>query len=635
MEDARPMSILASGPFLRWFARPLIPAVLVLAISLAAIGLLGAQYWRDRQALNISFSHSREVFETFERLRTIIADLEAERHGYLLTLDPTYLKAYGVSDESVRRQAEALQALVAKDPLQSLRAEHLALTLSAKLKEIDDIVKTAARESGLAERAMMRGMEDIRSQIDLMVNQQRLLQVDLEKSADQLEQRRTRLTIAAVVIVAALAGTALALARIEAKRRRMATEENIQLQSDLQAREKKIRRLFDSNIIGIIIWDLEGRIFEANDAFLRIIGYDREDLAAGRLHRKTLTPPEWHEFDAHNVAELERIGTVQPFEKEYFRKDGSRVPVLIGGAMFEENVSQGVGFVLDLSDLKRAEAEARENERRYREALMELAHSNRVTTMGELTASIAHEISQPIAATVANARAGLNWLGARPPNLEEVGQTLGWIISDGMRASEIISRIRALIKNAPPRKEELEINQLVGEVLTLTRSEMLKNGVTVRTQFAEGLPPVQADPVQLQQVVLNLIINAVEAMSHVREGTRELFISTGRSETNAVVISVRDSGPGLDPKSVNRVFEPFYTTKAEGMGMGLSICHTIIAAHGGKMWAGANEPRGAVFQFTLPLADETAIVGKVAPTPATIGASSAAKRRSMRNYRVI
>jgi PAS domain S-box-containing protein len=630
MEDVRSMSILASGHFLRWFARPLIPAVLVLAFFVAAIGLLGAQYWRDRQALNNSLDHSREVFETFERLRSIIADLEAERHGYLLTLDPAYLKAYGVSDESVRRQAEALQALVVNDPLQSLRAEHLALTLSAKLKEIDDIVKTAARESGLAARAMIRGMEDIRSQIDLMVDHQRLLQVDLEKSADQLEQRRTRLTIAAVVIVAALAGTALALARIEARQRRMATDENIQLHSDLLARERKIRRLFDSNIIGIIIWDLEGRIFEANDAFLRIVGYDREDLAAGRLHRKTLTPPEWHEYDALNVAELERIGTLHPFEKEYFRKDGSRVPVLIGGAMFEENVSQGVGFVLDLSELKRAEAEARENERRYREALMEIAHSNRVTTMGELTASIAHEISQPIAATVANARAGLNWLGARPPNLEEVGQTLGWIISDGMRASEIISRIRALVKNAPPQKEELEINQLVGEVMTLTRSEVLKNGVTVRTQFAEGLPSVQADRVQLQQVVLNLIINAVEAMNHVCDGSRELFISTSRCETSAVVISVRDSGPGLEQKSVNRVFEPFYTTKAEGMGMGLAICQSIIAAHGGKMWAGANEPRGAVFQFTLPLADETAIVGKVALKPATIGASSAAKRRSHR-----
>src|SRR5262249_5129301 len=153
---------------------------------------------------------------------------------------------------------------------------------------------------------------------------------------------------------------------------------------------------------GIMIWDLEGRIFEANDAFLRIVRYDREDLAAGRLHRRTLTPSEWHEYDAQHVAQLERIGTVQPFEKEYFRKDGSRVPVLIGGAMFEENRSQGVGFVLDLSELKRVEAEARENERRYREALMELAHTNRVTTMGELTASIAHEISQPIAATVAN-----------------------------------------------------------------------------------------------------------------------------------------------------------------------------------------------------------------------------------------
>lgn len=606
VEDPRPMSVLAPGYYLRWLTRPLILAVALLVTLFAATSFLGLQYWQERQAAHHFTEHSRQVLETLDRLRAIVAELETERRGYLMTLDPAYLKAYGVSDESVRREAQALQTLVADDPLQGLRAGHLALTVAATLREIDELLKTAGT-SGLAALAMIRSMDEIRSQIDQMVDHERFRLAGREARAEAFEQRWTWLIAGAVVLVVALAGAALALARLEAKRRRKTTEENIQLQSDLAARDIKIRRLFDANIIGIIIWEVEGRILEANDAFLRIVGYDREDLTSGRLHRTDLTPPEWRDRDLHTVAELKRVGTAQPFEKEYVRKDGSHVPVLIGGAMFGEGTDKGVGFVLDLTALKRAEAESREHERRYHEALMELAHANRVTTMGQLTASIAHEVNQPIAAIVANAEAGLNWLEAQPPNLERVRQTFGLITSDGTRAGDIIGRIRALIRNAPPQKENLEINQAVLEVIALTRSEAFKNGVSVRMQFAEGLPPIQADRVQLQQVVLNLIVNAIEAMTAVGDGGRELLISTGQDASDGVHVTLRDSGPGLDPKNVERLFEAFYTTKPTGMGMGLAICRSIIEAHGGRMWAGANEPRGAVFEFTLPLAsDETA-----------------------------
>jgi len=589
----------------------------VLVALLSATGFIGIRYWQERQAVNLSIEHGRQVLDTLDRLRTIIIDLEGERRGYLLTLDPTYLKAYGVSDDNVRRETQGLQALVANDPLQSLRAAHLALTLSAKLREIDDMVKTAAGASGLAAFAMIRAMDDIRTQIDLMANQERYKLVDRERRANALDQRRTWLIAAAIIIITAFAVAALALARLEAKRRRKATEENVQLYSDLEERDKKIRRLFDSNIIGIIIWEIEGHIFEANEAFLQIVGYDREDLAAGLLHRKSLTPPEWHDLDAHNVAALRVQGTMPPFEKEYFRKDGSRVPVMIGGAMFGENSDQGVGFVLDLTGLKRAEAEARDSERRYREAMMELGHANRVSTLGQLTASIAHEISQPVAAAVTNAQAGLEWLGAQPPNLEQARQTLDCIASDGMRAGDVIDRIRALIKKAPPRKESLQINKTVLEVTSLTRGEVFKNGIAVRTQLAEGLPPVQADRVQLQQVMLNLIVNAIEAMRGVAEGSRQLLITTGRNGASGIVVSLRDSGPGLDSKDLDRLFEAFYTTKTQGMGMGLAICRSIIEAHGGRLWAAANEPQGAVFQFTLPLEpDEIAPAEQASPTRA-------------------
>jgi PAS domain S-box-containing protein len=584
---------------------------------LAASGFLGVRYWHERQAASQAVEHSRQVLDTLDRLRANIADLEAERQGYLLTLDPAYLKPYGISDESMRREGEALQSLVADDPLQSLRAAHLALTVAAKLREIDDIVKSA-RTSGVDPALAMIGtMGEIRSQIDQMMDHERFLLADWATRADALEQSKTWLIASAVVIVTVFAGAALGLARLEARRRRKATEENVQLHSDLEERDKKIRRLVDANIIGIIIWNLEGRILEANDAFLRMTGYDREDLASGRLNRTDLTPAEWRDRDARTVAELKMIGTVQPFEKEYFRKDGSRLHVLSGGALFEASGSHGVSFVLDLTERKRAEAEARESERRYRETLMELAHANRVTTMGQLTASIAHEVNQPITAAVINAEAALRWLGAQPPDLEEVREALGLIVEDGTRAGNVIGGIRALIKKVPPRQAWLDINEAIREVAALTRGEAAKTGVSVQTDLADGLPLIYGDRVQLQQVILNLIINAIEAMSGVAETPRALLISTGRAEPGGVLVAVRDSGPGLDPASLEHLFDAFYTTKSGGMGMGLAICRSIIEAHEGQLCASANEPRGAVFQFTLPLQrDETIPAEHAGPMPA-------------------
>jgi PAS domain S-box-containing protein len=375
--------------------------------------------------------------------------------------------------------------------------------------------------------------------------------------------------------------------------------ENSRLYSDLHEREAKIRRLVDANIIGIFIRDIDGRILEANDAFLRMVGYDREDLVAGRIRWTDLTPPEWRDRDARAVAEVKMTGRVQPFEKEYFRKDGNRVPVLIGVAAFDEQRDQGVAFVVDLTERKRAEAEARESERRYREVQAGLAHANRVATMGQLSASIAHEVKQPIGAVSVNAQAALRWLDRRPPELEKVRQSLADIVKDTHRAGDVIGRISDLIKKAPPRKDRLEISGAIGEVIELTRGEAVKNGVSVQTDLAQGLPLIEGDRVQIQQVILNLIMNAIEAMSGVDEGTRELLISTRKAEPNGVLVGVRDSGPGLAPATLERVFDAFYTTKSGGLGMGLSICRSIIEAHGGRLWASANVPCGATFEFTV------------------------------------
>jgi len=226
-------------------------------------------------------------------------------------------------------------------------------------------------------------------------------------------------------------------------------------------------------------------------------------------------------------------------------------------------------------------------------------------TMGHLSASIAHEINQPITAVIASADAASRWLDAQPPDLEEVRQSLGLIVKSGVRASEVMNRIRALVKKAPPHNDRLEVNEAVLEVIGLTRNEMAKNGISVRTQLAEILPAIQADRVQLQQVVLNLLINAVDAMSGMSEGVRELLISTAKTDPEGVLVAVRDSGPGLASEGLERLFEAFYTTKPGGLGMGLSICRSIIEAHQGRLWASANVPRGAVFQFTVPASPNT------------------------------
>lgn len=360
-----------------------------------------------------------------------------------------------------------------------------------------------------------------------------------------------------------------------------------------------MRRLVDANIIGIVIWSLDGRILEANEAFSRLVGHRREDLLSGRISWQELTAPDRGAGLEPGVSELQLAGTIQPYETEYLHSSGARVPVLVGSAKFAGTQEEGVSFVVDLSERKRAEQAVRESERRYLEVELALAHANRLATVGQLSASIAHEIKQPIAAAVTNAQAALNWLAAEPPQIEEARLALGRIVRNGMRASDVMSRIRALLQKTPPRSNWLDINEAILEVVGLTRDEVARSGVLVRTQLAEALPLVPGDRVQLQQVILNLMINSLEAMSGASIGSRELFISTVEAEPD-VLVTVRDSGPGFAPGTIERIFEGFYTTKPGGLGIGLSICCSIVEAHGGRLWASASEPTGATFQFTLP-----------------------------------
>jgi PAS domain S-box-containing protein len=301
--------------------------------------------------------------------------------------------------------------------------------------------------------------------------------------------------------------------------------------------------------------------------------------------------------------------TGEPFESEVRlrRADGEyrwfvtrRVPLRRNG-----EVIAWYAATYDIEDRKRAESELIESERRFREAQMELAHASRVVTMGQFTASIAHEVNQPLAALLTNAETALRWLAHQPPNLEKAKPSIERVINDGKRAADILSRIRDFSKKAPVRMESLEVNEAILDVMGLTRAAMSDNGVLSKMQLAKELPHILGDKVQLQQVVLNLIMNAIEAMTEVGAGSRELSIHTSKAESDGVLVAVCDSGPGLPPAGLARIFEAFYTTKSTGLGMGLSICRSIVEAHGGRLWATPNEPHGAVFCMMLPIGEQS------------------------------
>ena len=487
--------------------------------------------------------------------------------------------------------------------------------------------------------------------------------------------------------------------------------------------EAKVRCLIDANIMGIFIWRLDGRIVDANEAFLRIVGYGRDDLSSGRLRWRELTPAEWRAADDRRVAELEATGTAQPHEKEYFRKDGSRVPVLVGAATFEGMSDEGAAFVFDLTDRKKADEAVRaseirwrtmfekfpvgivlrdaehrymsanpafqqmvgyserelihlsplditheddrpasermltelqsgvrqtvEKEKRFRhkdgsvvwtmvstfhipeagpipafypaivvditkrkqaeealrESELELARVSRLTTMGELAASIAHELKQPLSAAVTNGTTCQHWLSEDTLDLARARKAAQRMIAAAQRASEVMDRIRGLINKTSSEKISVVVNDLICETLALIETELRARQIVVATDLAEPPISIVADRVQLQQVVLNLIMNAAEAMSLVADRTRLLRISSQREPPSSVLVRVADAGTGLDPTIAERIFDPFFTTKAGGVGMGLSICRSIIDGHGGQLWASPAPSYGALVQFMLPTQD--------------------------------
>jgi PAS domain S-box-containing protein len=370
--------------------------------------------------------------------------------------------------------------------------------------------------------------------------------------------------------------------------------ENARLYGELTVSEDRWRKLFESVPVGVVLVGSDRRYIAANPAFQKMTGYSEAEL-------RQISPADiTHEDDqatteaiitAHYAGEPYRGHIV----KRYRRKDGGVTWAEVDGFLAPGPASTLflAGVSVDITERKLAE-EA------LRDARADVERMARLTTMGELTASIAHEINQPLAAIVTQSEAALRFLDRDEPDLDEVQDALSSIRRDAMRASEVIRGLRALARKSGPQLTRLDIDDVIGQVLAISRGELLRHNVVLRTELASGERPVLGDRVQLQQVLLNLIVNGVEAMNGVTERTRELSVSSTLAEPSGVLVAIKDTGPGLDSAVAERMFQPFFTTKPDGLGMGLAICRSIVEAHGGRLWVSPRAPHGADVRFTIP-----------------------------------
>lgn len=366
-------------------------------------------------------------------------------------------------------------------------------------------------------------------------------------------------------------------------------------EQELRASEQRFRTFVDYAADAFFLFDDHAAVLDVNRKACETLGYSREELIGKHPSDFDLA------LDEESIERLRQrmlAGETVTFETRHKRKDGTSFPVEVRGGQFEQGGRRYLSLVRDITERKRAEE-------RLLQLESDLAHMNRLSIMGELTASLAHEILHPIGTARNNARAGMRLLEMSPPNLIEVKEALGCVVRDADRAKDVVGRVRDHIRKAPPQRDVFDLNEAIHEVIVMVRTALDRNRVSVRAGLMEQMASVRGDRVQLQQVMLNLILNAVEAMSSDNEGTRELSIRTETSQMGGILVRVRDSGPGIESQHFDQVFEPFYTTKTGGIGVGLSICRSIVDAHGGRLWTEANQPRGAVFQFTLPAVNES------------------------------
>jgi PAS domain S-box-containing protein len=376
-------------------------------------------------------------------------------------------------------------------------------------------------------------------------------------------------------------------------------EDLMRAQEALRESERSARSAIDG-IAGLVaVMAPNGELETVNRQVFEYFGRPLEELK--KWATSDAVHPEDLPFGVENFTRAMASGIPYHYDQRLRRFDGEYRWFDIHGLPISDDSGRITRWYVLLTDIEdRVQALAR-----LEQMQSDFAHMNRVSTMGELAASLSHEIAQPIASARNNARAAQNFLDMQPSDLSEVREALNCVVGDTDRAGDIVERIRDHIKKTPPRKEHFDLNEAINEVIVLGRSAIIKNGVSVQTRLSEGLPPIHCDRVQLQQVVLNLILNAAEAMGSIEAEPRELLISTEQHH-RGVLVAVHDSGPGIHLAHLDRIFEAFYTTKSRGVGMGLSICRSIIDAHGGRLWAEVSAPRGTIFQFTLPVIANTA-----------------------------
>jgi signal transduction histidine kinase len=369
---------------------------------------------------------------------------------------------------------------------------------------------------------------------------------------------------------------------------------------DRKAAEDALRRseayLAEAQLLsltGSFGWRSGNRELVWSQQTYRIFGYDPMlkptiELVLQRVH------PDDVAFVRRSIERGSRIGAPLDLAHRVVMPDGfvKHVKVLAHATKDRSYGWEYIGAITDITA-------ARQAEQALQRAQAELAHATRVATLGELAASIVHEVNQPLAAIVANGNAGMRFLDREPPDLDEIRASMDAMIRDGLRAADVIRRVRAHARKTDPQKVHVNVNDVINEVLVMIERELLAHRVTVRSELADDLPPVLGDRVQLQQVVINLVMNGVDAMASIAKRARELVIRTQQHEGN-VLLAVQDCGIGFDPKDADRLFDAFFTTKPDGMGMGLPICRSIIEAHGGRLWATRNADAGTTFQFSLP-----------------------------------
>jgi PAS domain S-box-containing protein len=362
----------------------------------------------------------------------------------------------------------------------------------------------------------------------------------------------------------------------------------------------RLAAIVSSSDDAIISKTLDGKILSWNAGATSIFGYEATDMIGQSIFR--IIPPELYEEEKQILNRLRQGERIHHYETARIAKDGRRIEI----SLTVSPLLNKYGKVIGASKVARDITTSREAEAELQRVRTELARVARVTTLGELTAAIAHEVNQPLTGVISSGNACLRWLAANPPNLEAARRSVERMIDDGNRAADVIRRIRDMVRKSPPRKDAFNINDTIMEVLALIRTELSRNDISPRAELANDLPVVWGDRIQLQQVILNLVMNAIEAMSEVSPTQRKLLIASVKDGSNGVLVRIQDSGVGLDGESLDHLFEAFFTTKARGMGMGLAVSQTILQAHGGRLWATPNASHGATFQFALPANNERA-----------------------------